>query len=202
MLSVHIKLKQQNTLNNFPKCSWTTMPHITITVLSIEQATWCSVHMRMQDISMRLNHAAEQVHTSTSCKTIQFYTSSVRSWQSLLNASVEERIGGWNVGIKQYTEVKYVAVKTNYFIIVSYVFRFCLVGVQVLAVYLANTPSQLSWEGILGKPKEEIWNLNGFEYMYLNNLKVPYFLYASSISLKVISMGTTHFPSIARLALP
>jgi hypothetical protein len=40
-------------------------------------------------------------------------------------------------------------------------------------VYFAITPSQLSREGILGKPKEEIGNLNGFEYMYLSNLKVP-----------------------------
>jgi hypothetical protein len=29
-------------------------------------------------------------------------------------------------------------------------------------------------EGKLGKPKEEIGNLNGFEYMYLSGLKVPY----------------------------
>jgi hypothetical protein len=28
----------------------------------------------------------------------------------------------------------------------------------------------------IGKPKEEIGNLNGFEYMYLSDLKVPYFL--------------------------
>jgi len=54
----------------------------------------------------------------------------------------------------------------------------------------------------LGEPKEEIGNLNGFEYMYLSNLKVPYFLYLSSVSIKVISMGTTLFPSMARLALP
>jgi hypothetical protein len=27
----------------------------------------------------------------------------------------------------------------------------------------------------IGKPKEEIRNLNGFEYMYLSDLKVPYF---------------------------
>jgi hypothetical protein len=27
----------------------------------------------------------------------------------------------------------------------------------------------------LGKPTEEIKNLNGFEYMYLSDLKVPYF---------------------------
>jgi hypothetical protein len=61
----------------------------------------------------------------------------------------------------------------------------------VLAVYLANTPSQLSREGKLGKPKEENRNLNGFEYMYLSNLKVPYFLYTFSVSIKVISMGRT-----------
>ncbi len=100
------------------------------------------------------------------------------------------------------TEVEYVAVKIKYFIIVSYNSTFCLVNVQALAVYLANAPTQLSWEGILGKPKEVIENLNGFEYMYLSNLKVPYFFYSSSISIKVFSMGTTLFPSMTRLPLP
>jgi hypothetical protein len=42
-------------------------------------------------------------------------------------------------------------------------------------VHFANTPSQRFLEGILGEPKEEIRNLNGFEYMYLSGLKVPYF---------------------------
>jgi hypothetical protein len=41
--------------------------------------------------------------------------------------------------------------------------------------YFANVPSQLFLEGKIGKPKEEIGNLNGFEYMYLSDLKVPYF---------------------------
>jgi hypothetical protein len=27
----------------------------------------------------------------------------------------------------------------------------------------------------IGKPKEEIGNLNGFEYMYFSDIKVPYF---------------------------
>ncbi len=94
----------------------------------------------------------------------------------LLNTPVEEQIGGWKVDINWYTEeVEYVVVKTKYFIIVRYNSRFCLIYVQASVVYLANAPSQLSWEGILGKPKEEIRNLNGFEYMYLSNLKVPYF---------------------------
>jgi hypothetical protein len=35
----------------------------------------------------------------------------------------------------------------------------------------------------LGKPKKDIENLHGFEYMYLSNLKVPYFLYSSSIMI-------------------
>jgi hypothetical protein len=68
---------------------------------------------------------------------------------------------------------------------------FCLVDVWSLVVHFANTPSQLFWEGKLGEPKEEIWNLNGFDYMYLSELKVPYFEHSSSISIKVISMGTT-----------
>jgi hypothetical protein len=52
-------------------------------------------------------------------------------------------------------------------------------------------------------PKEEIRNLNGIECMYLSDLKVPYFYCLSSISMKVISIvGTTLFPTMARLALP
>ncbi len=61
---------------------------------------------------------------------------------TLSNAPVEERIEGWNVGRMQYTEVEYVAVKTKYFIM-SYNSGFCLVDVQVAAVYFSNTPSQL-----------------------------------------------------------
>jgi hypothetical protein len=53
--------------------------------------------------------------------------------------------------------------------------QFCLVDVQSPAVYFANAPSQLFLEGKLGKHKEEIGNLNGFEYMYLKGQKVPYF---------------------------
>jgi hypothetical protein len=48
----------------------------------------------------------------------------------------------------------------------------------------------------------KIGDLNGFEYMYLSDLKVPYFYCLSSISIKIISMGTTLFPSMARIALP
>ena len=61
------------------------------------------------------------------------------------------------------------------FIIVSYDSVFCLVDVQLSAIYFTNAPSQLFWEGKLGKPKEEIGDVNGFEYMYLSGLKVPYF---------------------------
>jgi hypothetical protein len=54
----------------------------------------------------------------------------------------------------------------------------------------------------IGKSKEEIGNLNGFECMYLSDLKIPYFWQLSSISMKLISMGMALFPSMARLALP
>jgi hypothetical protein len=52
--------------------------------------------------------------------------------------------------------------------------QFCVVNVWSLAVYFANASSQLFGERKLGKPKEEIRNLNGFEYMYLSNPKVSY----------------------------
>ncbi len=82
----------------------------------------------------------------------------------------------------------------------SYNSGFCLVDVQALAVYFAKTPSQLL--GILGKPTEEIGNLNGCEYMHLSNLKIPYFLYSSSVSINVISMGTTELPTPPTLLVP
>ena len=47
----------------------------------------------------------------------------------VLDAPVEEQIGGWNVDIKQYTEVEYVASVYKVFIIVSYNSRFCLVNI-------------------------------------------------------------------------
>jgi hypothetical protein len=53
----------------------------------------------------------------------------------------------------------------------------------------------------IGKPRKEIGNINGFEYMYID-LRVSYFQYFSSISIKIISMGKTLFPSMVRLALP
>ncbi len=65
------------------------------------------------------------------------------------------------------------------FIVMSYDSVFCLINVQASVVYFANAPSQLFWEGKLGKPKEEIRNLNGFEYMYLSDLKIPYFFCTS-----------------------
>ncbi len=66
-----------------------------------------------------------------------------RGWRGergVSNAPVEKRIGGQNVGKKQFTEVEYVAVKMKYFIM-SYDSGFCLVDVQALAVYFANAPS-------------------------------------------------------------
>jgi hypothetical protein len=47
----------------------------------------------------------------------------------------------------------------------------------------------------IGKPRKEIENLNGFEYRYLNGLKVPYYSTYLPLSIKVISMGmTSPFP--------
>jgi hypothetical protein len=54
----------------------------------------------------------------------------------------------------------------------------------------------------IGEPKKEIRKLNGFEYRYLNGLNVPYYSSYPLLSIKVISMGMTLFPSRARLTLP
>jgi hypothetical protein len=69
-----------------------------------------------------------------------------------------------------------------------------VVVIFMTAMLMVDAPSQLFGEEILGKPKDKIGNINGFEYMYLSNLKIPYFLYSSSVSIKVISMGTTQPP--------
>jgi hypothetical protein len=53
-----------------------------------------------------------------------------------------------------------------------------------------------------GEPRKEIVNLNGFEHRYFNGLKVPYYSTYPPLSIKVISMGMTFFPSMARLTLP
>jgi hypothetical protein len=54
----------------------------------------------------------------------------------------------------------------------------------------------------IGKPMKKIRNLNGFEYRYQIGLKVSYYNTYPPLSIKVISMGMTLFPSMARLALP
>ncbi len=73
---------------------------------------------------------------------------------------------------KQCEEVEYVIVKiTKLFI---YELRFYLF--DVLSRLHILPPLSLSiLRKKIGKPKEEIGNLNGFECMYLNGLKVPYF---------------------------
>ncbi len=55
------------------------------------------------------------------------------------------------------------------------VLQFYLFGVRLLVVGGIFCHRSLSaiLRKKLGKPKEEIGNLNGFEYMYLSDLKVP-----------------------------
>jgi hypothetical protein len=50
--------------------------------------------------------------------------------------------------------------------------------------------------------RKKIRNLNGFEYRYFNGLKAPNYSPFPQLSRKVISMGMTLFPSMARLTLP
>jgi hypothetical protein len=100
---------------------------------------------------------------------------------------------------KQYKEVEYVAVKMTKLVVMSYdsIFSMCCLG----GIFCYRSLLAIRRKKI-GECKEEIGNLNGFEYMYLSDLKVSYFYWLSSISIKVISMGTTPFPSMARLTLP
>jgi hypothetical protein len=87
-------------------------------------------------------------------------------------APVDERIGHWNIVEKQYIRVEYVVVKITKLLFVSYNsicsmccgwWHFCY---HSLLAFLRKE---------IGKPRKEIGNLNGFEYRYLNDLKVTYF---------------------------
>jgi hypothetical protein len=102
------------------------------------KATPTTITSNSDDISTAsVSDAGDIMMTSLSQKEEVLNTNNI-----LLNAPVEEWIGGWNVGKKQCTKVEYVAVKMKYFIM-SYNSGFCLVDVQASAVYFANSPSWL-----------------------------------------------------------
>jgi hypothetical protein len=88
----------------------------------------------------------------------------------LTNAPVDEQIGHWNMVRTQYKEVEYVAIKITKLVIMVYdsiCLMCCLNGIichRSLSAILRKK---------IGEPKEKNSNLNGFEYMYLSDLKVP-----------------------------
>ncbi len=120
---------------------------------------WLGSCMGLDCVSL-LDHAG----VSTSAK--NYYNSEIRS----------SRRADWVYEYKLKTRCRgWVCRFENKVLKLCYNSVFCLVDDWVLVVYFANAPSQLFWEGKSCKPKEEIGNLNGFEYMYLSGLKVPYF---------------------------
>jgi hypothetical protein len=87
------------------------------------------------------------------------------------NAPVDEWIVRWNVLKKQYKYVEGVAVKIMKLSILCYN-SICLMCSRQWHI---SSPLPLSYpEKKIGEPKDEIGNLNGFEYMYLSDLKVPF----------------------------
>jgi hypothetical protein len=52
----------------------------------------------------------------------------------------------------------------------------------------------------IDKPRKEIRKPNGFEYRYLNGLKVPYYSTYPPLSMRVISMGMTQRSLMAEAA--
>jgi hypothetical protein len=88
------------------------------------------------------------------------------------NAPEDERIGCWNMVKKRYEEVEYVAVKITK--LVNYELQFYLFDV-LSRWHICHCSLSAILRKKIGRPKEEIGNLNGFEYTYLNDLKVPYF---------------------------
>jgi hypothetical protein len=89
-----------------------------------------------------------------------------------MNAPVDERIGCWNTVEKQCEEFEYVTVKITKLSFICYnsICLMCCLG----GIFCHCSLSAIRRNKI-GKPKEEIGILNGFEYMYLSDLKVPYF---------------------------
>ncbi len=96
------------------------------------------------------------------------------------NALVGERIGGWCSILKARNNILVIALVTKYY-------KLCYDSVWSMLDrrrYISPTlPLSVSEKKKLGKPKEEIGNLNGFECMYLSGLKVPYLYYSSSVSM-------------------
>jgi hypothetical protein len=91
----------------------------------------------------------------------------------LTNTLLDEHIDCWNVVEKQYEEVEYVAAKITKLVVMSYdsICLMCCLG----GMFCHRSLSAIFRKKI-GKPKEEIENLNGFEYMYLSDLTVAIFL--------------------------
>jgi hypothetical protein len=89
-----------------------------------------------------------------------------------MNAPVDEQIGHWNVLKKQYEEVECVIVIITKLSILCYD---SICQCAVIASIFCHCLLSAILRKKIGKPKEEIRNLNGFEYMYLSDCKVPYF---------------------------
>jgi hypothetical protein len=89
-----------------------------------------------------------------------------------MDAQVDEQISHCNKVEKQYEEVECVAVKIINLSIICYdsICSICCLG----GIFCHPSHSAIPRKKI-GKPKEEIKNLNRFKYMYLSDLKVPYF---------------------------
>ncbi len=101
-------------------------------------------------------------------------------WRTIIivtNAPVGEQISCWNMVKKWYEEVECVAVKISKLSILCYDSSVC--GAVVGGIFCHRSLLTILRKKI-GEPKEEIGNLNGFEYMYLSDLKVPYFQCLSS----------------------
>ncbi len=88
------------------------------------------------------------------------------------NAPVNEQIGHWNLIKKWHKRVDYVTVKQ----------QSILLWVTILSVQCAVIGGIFCYRSLLailrrkiGEPRKKIRNLNGFEYRYLSDLKVPYF---------------------------
>jgi hypothetical protein len=89
---------------------------------------------------------------------------------SMTNAPVDKQISCWNTVKRQYKEVECVAVKIMKLSIICFnsIYLMCCLGGILCHHSLSAIPRKK-----IGNPNEEIGNLNGFEYMYLSNLKVP-----------------------------
>jgi hypothetical protein len=169
-----VELLDWTPTNKFAKCWYCQdIQHSSILKLVIEKAINKSPHHLLSsklfenDSNKQWNQFVGFVSSHTKANVVMsfhihsfavFHTNSMSN-MIVTNAPVNEPIGCWNVVKKRDVEIEMIL--SVQCAVVGGIFYHCS-----LSAILRRK---------IGKPKGEIGDLNEFEYMYLSELKVPYF---------------------------